>query len=360
MMKKRVWVLLVAAVMVLTMGVNAFAVEVPTVGNGTETQEATVFVTKNLIMAEGITVPNATFQFEITGKTEGAPKASIAPVSYPADTQQATENKLESGLVLHELRQTVAITFEAFPHAGLYEYEVKETADTYQGEGTVTYAADVYHLQVYVANKADGSLYVKTVTAQKEGTKQSQIVFTNYFGKNASLTVEKKTTGDLADKTKSFQFTIKFTEPATSLETEFVGTIDGAEVRCPVGQVVPFNLKDGQKLVFDSLPAGTRYTVTEVGTADGYVPSVTVTENGTVFEAKTGTDGENLTTVRDNPAGNLAGEGTNAVVFENIYNEVPITGVIINNLPFVVLIGVTVLALAALVIFKHRRAARRS
>ena len=51
----------------------------------------------------------------------------------------------------------------------------------------------------------------------------------------------------------------------------------------------------------------------------------------------------------------LIGENANSVVFTNAYADTPITGVIINNLPYVVLVAVAACALVALVLINRRR-----
>ena len=51
----------------------------------------------------------------------------------------------------------------------------------------------------------------------------------------------------------------------------------------------------------------------------------------------------------------LIGEKANSVVFTNAYADTPITGVIINNLPYVVLVAAAVCALVALVLINRRR-----
>lgn len=55
----------------------------------------------------------------------------------------------------------------------------------------------------------------------------------------------------------------------------------------------------------------------------------------------------------------LAGEKENTVEFTNTYREVALTGVIMNNLPFLLLIGVGVCALGLLAVSKKRRTANR-
>lgn len=350
---RKIHALILSLAMVFAMSTTAFAAEVPTVGTGTETQGATVSITKDLVMAEGIAIPNATFQFEITAVTAGAPTARIASITYPAESTQSVHTT-ENGLLT--ATQTAAIEFGTFSHAGVYEYTVKETPDTYTGAGAMAYSADEYLLRVYVANKADGSVYIQTITAEKDGAKQANVLFTNTYTKDASLTITKNTKGTLANKEQNFDFTIRFTNAATSTATEFVGQIDGTELRCPVGQEVSFQLHDGQSLTFASLPAGTRYVVTEVGAEDGYTPSVQVIENGQSAQEKTAAnEGDSISSLLKNPAGTLVGENTNQVTFVNTYHEIAITGIVMNNLPFILLIGAGVVALTALSVLKRKK-----
>ena len=110
-------------------------------------------------------------------------------------------------------------------------------------------------------------------------------------------------------------------------------------------------LCDGDTITFDNIAAGTRYTVTEAGATDGYTPSVAVVENGGIAEQINATSEADGITA-DNK---LIGEKANSVVFTNAYADTPITGVIINNLPYVVLAAAAVCALVALVLINRRR-----
>ena len=56
---------------------------------------------------------------------------------------------------------------------------------------------------------------------------------------------------------------------------------------------------------------------------------------------------------------NLVGEATNQVTFVNTYrDDVPVTGIIMNNLPFILLIGVAILAFGTLAFLKKRRTSK--
>ena len=356
--KKRLGALLAAGTMIVGMNITAFAQDpkaIPNVGTGTENAPAVVSVTKDFEMAEGLSIPSVTFNFAAAKVTPDAPDAAIQPIQYSsADAKGNADNGK------YILSKESAITFGAFPHAGEYVYTVTENKENAEG---VTYSADKYTLRAQVANKQDGGLYVKNITAEKgtnNGTgenKVDQILFTNTYRKNASLIIEKKTTGELADKTKKFDFTITFEKSATEgTLTDFTGTITRKgntteQLSCTNGKA-EFRLADGDRLTFTDLPAGTKYKVTEKGVTDGYVAYVKVTDNGTQGMVINGTDDKDLVTSAN---GNYIGEKENKVEFENRYNEVPITGIIMNNLPFILMIGAAVVAFGTLSVIKRRR-----
>lgn len=328
-------------------GLMAAVMCMGTVVSAADTPTVDAEIQKDFQIAEGITVPDITFTFTFAGVEADAPTISAKTVAYSnADT-------VTSGIS----SKTVAEIFSrvTFPHAGVYTYTVQETAgETSVENGTVTYDGSVYTVRVYVKNTENGGLAIDQITAAKSGAagteeKQDAIKFVNKFEKTTSLTVAKHTKGALADKTKAFTFKVTFTKPATYDGSTFVSGND----TYTFGQEYTFTLADGGQKVFSNLPAGTRYVVTEVGSADGYAPSVTVVENGTQNVNKTAADADSLATAETGKT-NLAGEGTNTVTFTNTYKDVPITGIIMNNLPFVILILAAAAGIVGYLVIRRR------
>lgn len=351
--KKKIGALVLAGTMMFSMGTSTLAAEIPTVDNNGKAS-----ITKDFVMAEGITTPASTFKFTATSTTDGAPVATISDITF-ADTDNGT---LSDGKTT--VSKDSAITFdEDFPHAGEYVYTVTETRETTEG---VEYSTDTYTLRVYVKNSDNGPV-IRDMTAEREtsnGTdtnKVSEMKFTNTYRKNASLEITKHTEGELADKTKDFEFTITITPSKTEKNPDsYTGKIGKEPVTVKANQETIFQLHDGETLRFDSLPAGTRYVVTEQAATDGYTPSVTVVENGktTVTDKEASSETDGISSADAQPT-NLVGEGKNSVTFTNTYKDVPLTGIFMNNLPFVIVIGIAVLALGALAILKKQRSARQ-
>ena len=351
--KKKIGALVLAGTMMFSMGTSALAAEIPTVDNNGKAS-----ITKDFVMAEGITTPASTFKFTATSTTDGAPTATINAITF-VDTDDGT---LQKGI--KTVSKDSAITFGDFPHAGEYVYTVKETKESADG---VEYSEDTYTLRVYVKN-GDNGLEIRNMTAEKGtsngtvGNKVSEMKFTNTYRKDAALEITKVTTGELADKTKNFDFTITITPSKTepNQESSYTGKIGEEDVTVNANQPTTFQIHDGETLKFDSLPAGTRYVVTEQAATDGYTPSVTVVENGTttVTNKKASSETDGISSADAQPT-NLVGEGKNSVTFTNTYKDVPLTGIFMNNLPFVIVIGIAVLALGALAILKKQRSARQ-
>ena len=351
--KKKLGALVLAGTMMLSMGTTAFAADpqVPEIGKTAE-------ITKNFEMAEGLKVPDVTFHFTAESTTPDAATATIQEIAY---NSQDAKGELQDGKYI--LSKNTVIEFGTWAHAGVYDYTVTETKETAEG---VVYDESVYTLHVYVKNQPDGSVAIETITAEKENTKQAKVLFTNTYKKDARLEIEKQTTGDYADLTKSFDFEITFTDAATSQGTAYNGVIKkggadtGRTVSCKAGEKTAFQLADDETLIFERIPAGTRYVVNEVGAKDGYTPSVHVAEDGTVTvtDKKAGNEEQSLDST-NNGKSNLVGEGDNKVTFTNTYKDVAITGIVMNNLPFILLITVAVLAFGALAFLKMRRTSRR-
>lgn len=339
LMKTMIAALTLTGLLAASLGLSAFA-DTPVTLTGQQ-------VTKHLVMAEGQAVPTETFSFTADAVTEDAPEASIDNVSYTsADDLGAFFND-----GVYTVDKNAAITFGDFPHAGTYVYTVTETPGTADG---ITYDSTSYTMVVYVANDS-GNLTIRDITVEANNGKQEDLSFTNTYRKNGSLTITKYTEGELADKTKDFSFIIRFIKSGTESDnvTAYTGKIGSEEVTCNIGDDTPFSLRDGESLVFDVLPVGTRYVVTEVAATDGYAPSVSVIENNVEVFTDTTTDADALSTA-DAGSSNLVGEHENRVVFTNTYNEVPVTGLVLKSLPFLLLIVLPALALILPVAAKSR------
>lgn len=266
-----------------------------------------------------------------------------------------------------------------YPHAGVYTYEVRETAGL--ETGVITYSQAKYVMRVYVKNHADG-LYISNVTVEyvvddngddvtpikvdgenkpNDGTGNA-FRFGNVYKRTTTLKISKTVTGEFADMRKAFSFTLALNKSSVDLgdtDPVYTGTIYDAD-DTPTGVTVsftadgtastPFQLKNGQYILLTGVSSGSTYAVAETGVTN-FVPSVVITQNGVEdLEPTTGEAGQNLSTGTKN-----IGDGANIAAYTNRYVDPSITGIITNNLPFIILIGVGIVGITLFVIFRRRK-----
>lgn len=358
---------------------------------------AKVSINKVLNIAEGITTPEATFTFTFTPKTgtssNGAPYETIDStngqitdknVSYSGTdvlTTGQTSIKKETGDIFREVNYT---------HAGEYVYTVAEKQNVgwkvIQKNGSpidsMTYDNRNYEMHVIVKNKTTGgtyisSVYFKQVTPSvngkvkpsESGTTYKYDLFTNIYRKNAgkitdpnepnpnkpnvskvdpnakSLVIKKVVSGATADKSKDFTFKLTFTKASTETSQSITGKIGETSKTFVYGQETTITLRHDQSLVFDTIPAGTRYKLVETG-SQGYTASAAYKENG-ASKNQAGTVSTNFT--QDSI---LIGEKPNDNTITNSLPDVTPTGLLIDNLPFILMIG---LGLAGFVVLSKKR-----
>lgn len=427
-MKMKIMNGLLAATMTLSMclgtGVTAFAAEPQT--------DAKAAVTKKLVMDEHVTIPSATFQFSVTKITEGTttdgggtainleadgPELSIGDLTYSntSDSKATDGIKVASQESILKDASGDTLTGADFSHAGVYAYTVTETSNTYTivdaTKEALVYSKAEYKVFIVVEN-GDAGLYISGFTVVKTktddgipgtekvdptpggntttGDGDSDMEFQNIYNrtgntvdptnpdpeesyaKNGALSVWKEITGDLADMTKKFDFSLTVNKPAIldklaaqnggtypTYTATFVDAATGSAIEgaTPVTVIFDkdtaqitkeFQLGHNQKLKFDTLPAGTTYSLTEnAGTKiTNYDTTITGKADNAVFsEAK-----NTMTT-----SNKLVGEKPNYTKVENNYNSQPITGIVTENLPFILLIAAAVLGFAAYLVVKRRK-----
>ncbi len=328
-------------------------------------------ITKNLQMDTAVTTPAVSFSFTVEKMslddvTTDEAKAEMPAITIPPITYSAGDTATPAaGSRLEEVKKDTGNfipTIEKYPHAGVYKYTIKETAGSETG---MTYSQAEYILEIFVENNPDydpntaGSqalVFGGIVSKAKndDGTTATGKFdldgdwFVNKFSKTSSLTISKTVDGAMGDKTKKFDFTLTL-NTLSALETgapSYTGTITRAddtteEVAWTKGTDLKFTLADGEKLEFNNLPVGTVFSVSETSyTADGYTTTVSSVTNGGA-----GTAEQNL----------VIGEGANSVAYTNTKNGSVPTGIVVDNLPFILLIVVALGGLVGYVVMKRRK-----
>lgn len=197
---------------------------------------------------------------------------------------------------------------------------------------------------------ADGTVYkFEGWYTDKNFTSESKFNFTEdtisadttfyakYVPASANLTVTKTVTGKLGDTNKAFTFTItKDGKPVNNITEDNIEVSDGAQwLNDGNGK---FTLKDGATITFKNLPSG-EYKVIE----DSY----THYETSYVVDSKTPENGQEARVTIGTDAKTLA--------FTNHCDLLPDTGVLLDTLPYIVILAVVAGGVALLMLRKHRK-----
>lgn len=166
-----------------------------------------------------------------------------------------------------------------------------------------------------------------------------------------SLNVSKKVVNLYTKAAQSFNFTASFVFPEGTDATTLKNGVkaNGTDITNNLNSGYTFKLEDGKNMKFTGLPVGTEITVTEAATQN-YKGSAVVTINGT--EEDIAADGYNKDL---SISKKKLGQNKNAVDVTNTYNNVPTTGIIMNTLPYVLMVALCGVALIAFVASKRRK-----
>ncbi|WP_312446444.1 DUF7601 domain-containing protein [Lacrimispora sp.] len=416
-LRGRIAAMALTVVMCIGTAASAFAAGNPIFG--TEDEPATAAITKNLIMPAGTTTPDAVFTFQfspvsVDDRTTSADLDTMPAVGPTTIAFSASDTGTVSTGTKTILKQSGnVLSGVSFPHAGVYVYTIQEnpsvTGYTPGENETYVFSPAQYTLAVYVKN-GDNGLYVaavaSSITVNDSGNQTSdpgdkvdptpqpgdpnitgnysKIIFTNTYSKTAGgvdptdpnnhvLTIGKAVSGDYADRSKYFAFQITATQPgvvqgsvtykayvlnssnqvvtsennASDLQTDGEGY---SYIEFTSGAAETVNLKHDQKLVFTDLHIGADYVAVE-SAVEHYTASAMVVENGIgPVQYNNVIDNTSLSI-----GTKLIGENQNSAAFTNTYRTITPTGVIINNLPFVMILILAAGSFVVFVVIKSRK-----
>lgn len=368
-LSKRMLAIVVAGAM--TMGL-AMPTSVFAAGGDTATKTTEAYISKTFNTEVG---KNETFSFkaeQVGGNTE---KVTIPDINF-TDSETGTTTK------------RAKVSFPEWTDAGKYEYTVKETGAipeiTDEKHQKMIMSKAEYTMDVYVSNSGSGleiSNIIVNKTKDDKGTAATGKVdisntdkngfkFTNTYvqeagtgidptnpdptyAKDGSLNVTKaiEANGGTVDTSKMFDFTAKFTFP-TGTDANTLGGVkdaDGHVISIDENGTYTFELTANKNMKFTGVPVGTKINVTESATPN-YKGSAKSVFNGQAQADVVADKYNEAITVE-----NTLGQKQNKVDVTNTYNYVPTTGIIMNTLPYVLMIALCGAALMAFVAFKRRR-----
>ena len=386
---KKMLAIVAAAAMTMGMAMPAMAAEGTTVPD-TKNNAKEAYISKVYNTEVG---KAETFSFTATQITDGDDVIKTPhTVTIPTISFDATD--------LGTTTKKAKVDCGTFTEAGKYSYTVKEDAQATPAVTKTDYEELImskaeYRMDVYVQETTSGleinKIIVNILKDDKgeefeEGTgisgkvdigdsDQNGFKFVNTYVQeagtgerpdptnpdpdyttNGSLNVFKKVVKNVnsedataPNSNEEFDFTAEFTFPAGTDQKTLGGVkANGTVIDLTDGKTHTFKLKDKENMKFTELPVGTTIKVTEAAKAN-YKGSAVVTLNGVETSIAAGKYNEALI------ANGKLGQKKNIVDVTNRFNNVPTTGIIMNTLPYVLMVALCAVALFGFVAFKLKK-----
>ncbi len=350
---KKLLSLTLALIMVLTLTV-AVAAEEPPYNNDESVTIGVSFTGEN----GTATTPNETFHYTITagavidGNAEGnrtyVQESSLSndAASVPMPTTTTYDVAMTPGAA----DGSFTIVLPEYRSVGIYYYTVTQTEGNTAG---VKYDTRKMIVKVTVIQQEENKVRVAFATASladKDGNPGTDVkiaTFVNTYSAG-SLSVKKLVEGNLGARDKEFTVNVVFTAPVGASGTHDVvnSTISynedaGVKTINPVWNdnkaSVQIHLHHEETVTFTNIPYGVTYVVTEEDyTSEGYDDGViTYDDTNKKIDADTPDD---------------------TVTITNTKNSAVDTGIVLDSLPYVLLIAV---AVVGVVIFTSRKRTHR-
>lgn len=368
-LSKKMLAIVVAGAM--TMGL-AMSTSVFATGGDTATKTTEAYISKTFNTEVG---KNETFSFKATPVPGNTEKVTIPDINFTESETGTTTKRAK-------------VSFPEWTDAGKYEYTVTETgatpAITDTKHQTMIMSKAEYTMDVYVSNSGSGFEISNIIVNKKKddkgtaatgkvdisNTDKNGFKFTNTYVQEAgtgidptdpdptyandgSLNVTKaiEANGGTVDTSKMFDFTATFNFP-TGTDANTLGGVkdaDGNTIAINEAGTYTFKLQANKNMKFTGVPVGTKISVVESATPN-YKGSAESVFNGVPQTKVAASKYDEAITVK-----NTLGQKQNKVDVTNTYNYVPTTGIIMNTLPYVLMIALCGAALMAFVAFKRKR-----
>lgn len=173
--------------------------------------------------------------------------------------------------------------------------------------------------------------------------KEDTTFYAKYVPASANLTVTKTVTGKLGDTNKAFTFTITKADGTSANITDAnveISEADSAKVEWLRNG--KFTLKDGASIIFKNLPSGEYKVIEEDYSGEKYDTSWQIGTDGEVYE-------------KNSTATVTIGTTEQTVHFTNHRTLEPDLGVLLDTLPYIVILAVVAGGVALLMLRKHRK-----
>lgn len=391
---------------------NVNAADVPAEWLPTDTPEAAITVEYK--MGNDVVTPanDVKFTFAKTAAPAGMnvsdmPAISVANVKFNAGEDLIKDTTATDIKVLRKQSDNFLASFKTAMDTstkmttGEYVYKVTSTSTVTKAKTNDVFTGSdaEYKLNIFVAQHTDGKLYIKGLsiinTKNDAGTDTgngakvngkpgsttggtesnfSGLKFVNeYVAKAGSVdptdpdvpdpnkpaSYAFKVTNNTESKgtqTGSFDYTMTVTKPSGIATTDntYVYYVNGKQETGTYEAEVTFTLPDTKSMMIKSCYAGSKVTVEQKGVAN-WTATAETTFNGVKDTQKlSAAVGKNLKV-----ADKTLGQKENKVDYKNVYKDIAVTGIIVNNFPFIIMIAIAVVAFAGIVAMNSKKRMNR-
>lgn len=392
---------------------NVNAADVPAEWGPTETPSAAITVEYK--MGNDVVTPanDVSFTFTKTSAPTGMnlndmPAISVGNVKFNAGEDKIKDTSVTDIKVLRKQSDNFLASFKTAMDTstkmttGEYVYTVKSTSSVTKAKTNDVFTASnaEYKLDIFVAQNTDGKLYIKGLsiintkdntgantgnTTKVDGTPGtttggiasnfSGLKFVNEYVAKAGSVVEPtdptkpdpedpstyafKVTNKVVnkkDQAGNFEYTMTVTKPEgiTTADDSYVYFVDGAMKTGTYGAAVTFTLPADKNMMIRSCYAGSKVTVDQKGVANWTATAKTMFNGSADSNTLTAAVGKNLKV-----EGKTLGQKENKVDYTNSYKDIAVTGIIVNNFPFIIMIAIAVVAFAGIVAMNSKKRMNR-
>lgn len=325
-----------------------------------------VAITTKVTTGTGTTLPTQSITYTFTQVTTDASVDALAttahaisPITIALNTLSSPTNSNNSDEYTY--LSTLTINPATFPHAGVYEYDVRCTTADSNGLD-VNIGNDEYVLKIYIKNGVSalelGGITVADATQKVNAASgaANDFIFEHKYVKSAPVTITNQIEGLYANKTEDFTYNIEITVPSVADPTTIANQIkelqdvDASKVTIDNGviKITGITLGDDDTLSLGDIPVGASVKVVDSG-KNLYTPSYTYNSGN----SSSGTKSQPLTVTQ--PVVDTTGAN---FVFTNTFDDTtttPITGLILSNLPYILLVTISLFGIIILVIADKKR-----
>lgn len=322
--------------------------------------------------------------YDVTGEVDENGVAVETPTLYPEeilefDSTPAGTNPDTSNLTINDLtvtgntNQKITIVLPTYTKVGVYDYTITETDGSSQA---VTYSDNEIALKVLVSYDYENKTLVSEIVASEKAPEGA--VTNNSKGKNDTfdnkyevghLSVEKKIEGNLANDEVYFKMTVEFTaektvasditvvggsahkhsdtcEDSGCTETIVNPSVIEVEDWTNNKHTATIYLKAGDTLNFYNIPDGVTYKVVE--------DAQHILQEGEQFNPNSAAD-KQYSVVYTNQTGDIANGETDAAVVTNTKETEVATGISVDSIPYIAMLGVVAIGGTGIIVSKKRR-----